>query len=306
MATFARTTFDTALYAASRPTYPQALFEYVFRFHESSRAARWNTAIDLGCGTGQATVELTRFKKVFGVDPSAKMVDSARQALQVVQQDIPHGQIEYVQSPAENLDFLQPETVDLMIAAQAGHWFDWSKMWPELARVLRKGGSAAIWNYSEFRLPRYPSLSPIITHYHKGTDPLTSVGPYWEQPGRSILDNHLVAIPDARGVVPGVFKDFTRSYFTGVHYPHLPSPRPILMRKTMTWSDLYGYFLSYSALHTFLKHHPEDKLNPDGDISMRFWKSLMTLAGEQDGVEVDGKDNVDVEWPLALIMARKA
>jgi len=29
--------------------------------------------------------------------------------------------------------------------AQAAHWFDWSKMWPEVARILRKSGSAAFW-----------------------------------------------------------------------------------------------------------------------------------------------------------------
>jgi hypothetical protein len=29
--------------------------------------------------------------------------------------------------------------------AQAAHWFDWSRMWPEAARILRKHGSAAFW-----------------------------------------------------------------------------------------------------------------------------------------------------------------
>ena len=29
--------------------------------------------------------------------------------------------------------------------AQAAHWFDWKKLWPELARILRKNGSVAIW-----------------------------------------------------------------------------------------------------------------------------------------------------------------
>ncbi|KAF8838278.1 S-adenosyl-L-methionine-dependent methyltransferase [Paxillus ammoniavirescens] len=304
MATFGKATFDTAIYAASRPTYPRALFEYVFRFHGSTGAARWVTAVDLGCGTGQATVELTPFKKVIGADPSAGMVESARKALK--SNDIQKGQVEYVQSPAEKLDFLESESVDLMIAAQAGHWFDWSKMWHEAARVLRKDGTAAIWNYSEFRFPRYPTFAPQITQFFQGTDPLNSVGPYWQQPGRSILDNHLIAVPNAEEAVPGAFKDFTRCYFTGTHHPHLPSPQPILMRKTMTWNNLYDYLRTCSALHTFLEKNPQDKLQPEGDICMRFWKSLMRNAEEQDGVKVGAEDNVDVEWPLAVVMVKKA
>ena len=53
MATFGKATFNAVSYAASRPTYPRALFHHVFRFHAAGvDGARWDTAIDLGCGTG--------------------------------------------------------------------------------------------------------------------------------------------------------------------------------------------------------------------------------------------------------------
>jgi predicted TPR repeat methyltransferase len=57
MATFAKTTFNAARYAVSRPTYPRSLFDSVLQYHEQSislpgTSARWNHAIDLGCGTG--------------------------------------------------------------------------------------------------------------------------------------------------------------------------------------------------------------------------------------------------------------
>ena len=29
--------------------------------------------------------------------------------------------------------------------AQAAHWFDYQKIWPETARILRKGGTAVFW-----------------------------------------------------------------------------------------------------------------------------------------------------------------
>ena len=76
-------------------------------------------------------------------------------------------------------------------------------------------GSTFTQIYSEFRLTRYPSLTHRINAYAQGLDPLHSVGPYWQQPGRSILENHLVQIPEGNEVVPGAFKDFERVFFTG-------------------------------------------------------------------------------------------
>lgn len=97
---------------------------------------------------------------------------------------------------------------------------------------MRKGATAAFWVrvphpvsvlqevlrapqiYSEFRLPRYPTLMPLIVEYDQGTDPGASLGPHWQQPGRSILVNHLVGIPEPN--VPGaVFESLDRVYFTG-------------------------------------------------------------------------------------------
>ncbi|KAF8120347.1 S-adenosyl-L-methionine-dependent methyltransferase [Boletus edulis] len=316
MATFGKATFNAVSYAASRPTYPRALFDYVFRFHGAGAGGgRWDTAVDLGCGTGQATVELTPFKQIVGVDPSAGMVDAARRALvasgsqdSASESGTHNEQTTFVQSPAEKLTFLADGSVDVIIAAQAGHWFDWSRMWPEAARVLRKDGTFAIWNYSELRLPKYPTLTLPLTHFFQGTDPETSIGPYWQQPGRSILEEHLVGIPDARDVVPGAFKALERLYFTGAYHPHLPSPQPILMRKRMTWNDLHAYLRTASALHTFLEQHPEDTGNPEGDLATRFWRSLMRGAGVQngEGVAVSPEEMVEVEWPLAMILARRA
>ena len=52
MATFSKASFDSARYAAARPTYPRQLFDAVLQYHARSPAAQWHTAVDLGCGTG--------------------------------------------------------------------------------------------------------------------------------------------------------------------------------------------------------------------------------------------------------------
>ncbi|KAG1870824.1 S-adenosyl-L-methionine-dependent methyltransferase [Suillus subluteus] len=282
MATFSESSFDSTVYATFRPTYPKSLYDFIFQYHERNEGARWDRAVDLGCGTGQATVELTPFKHVTGVDPSSKMTEVAQGILE--KNPMSTGQFEYVHGSADNLPFLDDGSVDLVISSQACHWFNWNKVWPELARVLRKNGSAAFWSYSKFRLTRYPSLTQQIDTFVGGTDPLNGIGPYWEQPGRRILDNHLIEVPEANEV---------RVFFTGDHYPSLPSPRSVIMHKKMTWDDLLSYLDTWSALHTFRQHNPTDAENPRGDALVRFWKDLMEGAEREDGRAVEGHDEVD-------------
>ncbi|KIP09387.1 hypothetical protein PHLGIDRAFT_18663 [Phlebiopsis gigantea 11061_1 CR5-6] len=303
MATFGKATYNAARYAASRPTYPRQLFEFVFQYHGRVSKARWNTAVDLGCGTGQATLELTPFQKVIGVEPSTKMIEQAWSNAEAAA--FP-GQVEFKQSGAEDLPFLEDGSVDLITSAQAAHWFNWNKLWKEAARVLRPTGSLAVWGYSEFRLSRYPSATPLINAYSQGTDPANSLGPHWERPGRTIVDEHLVAIPDPADVVPGKFQDFERVFFSGEHYPNLPSPRPVILRKKMTWDDLLAYFRTFSSLHTYHEKYPEDLKHPEGDIAVRFWNRLKAEVAENDNSDIPkDTDEIDIEWPLALILARR-
>lgn len=60
MATYAKASYNAAKYAANRPTYPRQLFEFVFRYHERGTKARFDTAIDLGCGPGKHRILSSR------------------------------------------------------------------------------------------------------------------------------------------------------------------------------------------------------------------------------------------------------
>jgi len=288
---------------------------------------QWDVAVDLGCGTGQATVELDPFKKIIGVDPSQKMLESAREYASTYQSEesklTPNGgnQFEFVQSAAEDLAFLKDGSVDIVVSAQAAHWFDWKRLWPELARVLRKNATVAFWGYSDFRLTRYPSLSPLITQYMQGTDPANSLGPHWE-PGRAVLNSHLHSIPSATSVVPDAFAGEQRLYYTGSYYPSLPSPLPVILRKKVTWEGFYAYLQSFSSLHTFHERYPEDLKHPEGTIAQRFMQTLRTEMEELDKVsststegsgspvsvhkeEVNEDGEVEIEWPLALVLVKR-
>ncbi|GBE84563.1 hypothetical protein SCP_0605420 [Sparassis crispa] len=308
MTTFRKATFDAAIYASARPTYPRQLYDFVFQYHERGATARWDLALDLGCGTGQATHELTPFKRVIGVDPSARMIERANQDIKESGL-FDQGRLQFIQSPAESLSFVGDGSVDLMVSAQAAHWFDWKMLWTESARVLRKDGTLAAWGYSEFRVTDCPDATPLIHQYAQGTDPENSLGPHWERPGRTIVDNHYLDIPHPSEVVPGKFSDFERVFFSGDHHPSLPSPRPVILRKTTTWAGLMAYLRSSSSLHNFHERYPTDLERPDGDIAVRFLRRLKEAVAKKqgkEGQELRDEEEVVIEWPLALILARKA
>lgn len=74
----------------------------------------------------------------------------------------------------------------------------------------------------------------------------------------------------------------------------------------MTWADLRQYFQTWSSLHTFRERHPEDAKDPRGDISERFWLDLKEGTERDLGKSVGEEGQVDVEWPLALLLVKKA
>ncbi|KAH9476268.1 Trans-aconitate 3-methyltransferase [Psilocybe cubensis] len=320
MSTFAKSTFNALVYSASRPTYPTELFEHIFAFHRAGKNAQWERAADLGCGTGQATLQLHPFKEVLGVEPSAGMLEKARAYAASKVAD--PSKFKFVQGSAEDTSkAIAENSADLIVAAQAAHWFDWSKVWPETYRALRPGGTVAFWIYAEFRLPQFPTLGEKITAYAQGTDPKASVGSHFQRPGRTILERHLVDVPE-----PSEFgvklEPLHRVFFCGDEVPPFvpkESPiHPVLMRTEMRWRDLLAYFRTWSALHTYHERYPEDLTSPEdtrfleedlssdsedtskclvvfvicmsadsckgdvrgGDIAIRFWKDLREGAAK--------------------------
>ena len=105
-------------YAKFRPRYPQELFAYLGSIAPSRQLA-W----DCGTGNGQAAVGLASvFDRVIASDASEKRIANAQS----------HETVEYRVAPAENSG-IGSETIDLIMVAQALHWFD-------LDRFTRKHG----------------------------------------------------------------------------------------------------------------------------------------------------------------------
>lgn len=94
---------------------------------------------------GQATGELTRFRQVIGVEPGPNMVAQAKSIKAQEDKKDEWRNVDFVNANAEELPMFEDGSVDLLISAQACHWFDWEKGWKEWARVLRQHGTLAFW-----------------------------------------------------------------------------------------------------------------------------------------------------------------
>ncbi len=125
-----RFTATTENYRQFRPDYPAALFAWLGALGPGRQAA------DLGSGTGIATRQLAASGfDVVGVEPNDTMRAAAAAE---------GGR--YVKGEA-SATTLPGGSVDLVVAAQAFHWFAVEPTLAEIRRVVRPGGHAvAVWN----------------------------------------------------------------------------------------------------------------------------------------------------------------
>ena len=135
------------VYERARPSYP---IDAVRWLAGEARAK----VLDLGSGTGKLTAALVGLgHEVIAVDPSAPM-------LRLLRDTVPDASP--MQSGAESIG-LATSSVDVVVAGQAFHWFDPGDALPEIARVLRPGGTLGlVWNLRDESVPWVRRLSAVI------------------------------------------------------------------------------------------------------------------------------------------------
>ncbi len=146
-------------YDRGRPTYPD---EAVAWLTESVKQAPLSV-LELGAGTGKLTQSLVRAgHDVLATDPDADM-------LAVLQRDLP--EVRTAVAGAESIP--SPDmSFDVVVAGQAYHWFDTDKALPEIARVLKPGGTLALaWNQRDERIPWVRKLGDVIGKHVETLDP---------------------------------------------------------------------------------------------------------------------------------------
>ena len=213
-------------YAIFRPGYPQELFTYL-----GSVAPSRQLAWDCGTGNGQAAAGLASvFDRVIATDASEKQIANAQ----------PHERVEYRVAPAENSG-IESGTIDLIMIAQALHWFDLDRFYAEARRVLKPGGTLAASAYNLLHIE--PAINQVVNRYYSEV-----VGPFWP-PERKLVEN-----------------------FIDLPFPfHEIDPPKFEMTAHWNLEHLVGYLETWSSTQRFIAATGVDPLEQIGDELRTVW-----------------------------------
>jgi SAM-dependent methyltransferase len=201
-------------YTRYRPHYPAALFEYLAGLTDGHESA-W----DCGTGSGQAALGLTPyFEQIIATDASEKQIAHA----------MAHSKISYAVAPAEKTR-IETNSVDLIVVAQALHWFNFDAFYAEARRVSKSGGVVAVWCYSLLRIS--PAIDKLLHKFYTEV-----LGPFWP-PERKLVDDkyQTVTFP-----------------FRALHAPQFE------MEVEWSFEHLMGYLGTWSAVQRY-----KDRCNVD-------------------------------------------
>ncbi|XP_010527093.1 PREDICTED: probable S-adenosylmethionine-dependent methyltransferase CRG1 [Tarenaya hassleriana] len=132
-------------YRDARPPYPRSWFKML-----AEKTDMHERAWDAGTGNGQAAIGVAEhYKRVVATDISKEQLRRAT----------PHQRVKYCLTPEhmsedELVDLVGgDDSIDLVIAAQAVHYFNLEKFYNVVRRVLRKpGGVIAVWVFNEISI----------------------------------------------------------------------------------------------------------------------------------------------------------
>lgn len=160
-------------YERYRPGYTPELFEWL-----AAQSPGRRLAVDVATGNGQAALGLAgHFDQVIATDASAAQLERARA----------HHRVEYRCETAEAIS-VADGSADLVVAAQAAHWFDWHAFVAEARRVLRRGGLLAVWSYGFFRAT--PAIERLVSDFSRDV-----AGPYWPRERRHVEEGYRELVP---------------------------------------------------------------------------------------------------------------
>ncbi|UCH25711.1 MAG: class I SAM-dependent methyltransferase [Trueperaceae bacterium] len=146
------------LYDRARPSYPEVAFDTLLR---QASLPTGGSVLEVGCGTGQATLPLARRGvRILALELGKDLAEVAAERLR----DYPDVTVEHTA-----FEEWQPtkEAFDLFLSAQAFHWIEPSTGLARASTVLKPGGTLAlIWNLERSQESAfYHATNPIYQRY---------------------------------------------------------------------------------------------------------------------------------------------
>jgi SAM-dependent methyltransferase len=158
---------QAAAYAEHRPDYPEAGVRWALGPGDGIR-----DVLDLGAGTGKLSASLVALgHRVTAVEPDPGMRAELTRLLPPVTA---------LAGGAERIP-LADASVDAVVVGQAFHWFDQERALPEIARVLRPGGTlGALWNTDDDRVEWIAALGEVSSSQvsYLDRDATGGIGPH--------------------------------------------------------------------------------------------------------------------------------
>jgi len=202
------------------------MFEYLGTIGPSRELA-W----DCGTGNGQAAIGLASvFDRVIATDASEKQIANAEA----------HQRVDYRVATAEN-SAIGSETIDLIMIAQALHWFDLNRFYAEARRVLKPDGVLAASAYNLLHIE--PAIDEVMNRYYYEV-----VGPFWP-PERKLVEQ-----------------------FADLPFPFQEIDPP-KFEMTASWDldHLVGYLRTWSSTQRFIAAKGGDPLEQISDDLRSAW-----------------------------------
>ncbi|CAF1009666.1 unnamed protein product [Adineta ricciae] len=251
-----------ARYAATRPSYPPVFMKKIIDFLSIKYKGTFDYAADVGCGSGQSTELLSPyFKKVYGYDVSENQVREARAKNKI-------SNIEYKVS-SNNAIPHEKQSLCLITAAQAAHWFDLKQFYSEVHRTLKPMGVLAVYGYAlpEVANKQYLHLNDVIQQFYQ------KMIPYFP-PDRAQIDNRYADI-----VLP--FEEKIRDESAKIEYE---------------WNldRFVAYVSSWSGYVNYMRKHP------DRDVLIDFREELAKAMKSDAETEL-----LKIDFPIFALLGRK-
>ena len=287
---------ESKRYAQLRLAYHPSVYESIVAQH-TANGGKLDSLLDVGCGPGLATRDLAAyFNHATGIDPGESMIEVAQSMDMKTSTSEP---VAFKLTSAEEMAGIEDNSVDVITAANAAHWFDMPAFWKRAAQVLRPGGSVALWTSGEMVA-------------HSDTPSYVKINEAFKKWQKDYLEAHY-----------GTGNFLVRDQYRGLVMPWNATPqiepfdRTSLFRKewaldepfhngqdgTFSLDMFEKMFATSSPVTRWRQAHPE-ALGTEHDV-VRVMKNELQRLLRDAGVP-DGKDVLKGASPGVLVMVRKS